>query len=144
MAEEQKPNFGEALGAALFAVCIIAIIGCIFMLKIEGAKEMAKEYQKALSTPYGHAIGKVKSVETWKAEKFVHKEGNATLTLDITDRCKVTFEDGRTKEMLGMPKEAIPTGKEIAIVWAKYDLFLEAVDAEEFRKRPKTPDEAKP
>ena len=135
MSKPQENNLAEAWDCVLWIVCMVAIFIGVFVLRIESVKNMAKEMQKDLTTQYGYAIGKVKTVETWKADKFIRKEGNMTLTLDITDRCKVVFEDGRSKEMIGMPKTAIPTNKEVAIIWSKYDLFLEAVDAEEFKKR---------
>jgi hypothetical protein len=141
MSDQQKEPIGaaivEELGCLLIPLVMVVVFVLLTMLRFEQAKQVVQDYQKDLNTPYGHVIGKVKSVETWQAEKFVHKEGNLTLTLPITDRCKITFVDGRTKELLGMPKEAVPTDKEVAIVWARFDLLLEVVDAEEFKKREK-------
>lgn len=138
MAEKQESPLdavADGLGCLMMMLLIVGVFVGMFFLRIEQAKQIAKDLQHDMTTRHGYVIGRVKSVETWKAEKFVHKEGDMTLTLDVTDRCRVTFEDGRTKELLGMPKEPIPTDKDVAITWAKYDLFLEAVDAEEFKKR---------
>lgn len=147
MDEQQKESPGaaiaDALGCLMIPLLMVGIFALFFMLRVEQAKQIAQDYHKDLTTPAGHVIGKVKSVETWQTEKFVHKEGNLTLTLPITDRCKITFVDGRSKEFLGMPKEAVPTDKEVAIVWARFDLLLEVVDAEEFKKREKEKKEAK-
>lgn len=134
----------ESLACAMFPMIIIGFVVCFVLLQIEGAKNIAKQYQKDLTTQHGFVIGRVQKIETWKDEPFKHKDGRMTLTLDITDRCRVTFTDGRTKEMIGMPKEAIPTDKDVAIVWARFDLFLEAVDAEEFKKRQKEAEANKP
>ena len=125
----------DGLGFLLMIVLMVGVIGGLFFLRLEQAKEMVKTYQKDLTIEAGYVIGRVKTVETWKAEKFVHKDGDVTFTLDATDRTKVIFEDGRTKELLGMPKEPIPTDKDVAIIWAKFDLLLEVVPAEEYRKR---------
>jgi hypothetical protein len=66
-----------------------------------------------------------------------------TLTLDITDRTRITFEDGRSKELLGMPKDSVPKDKDVVVIWAKYDLLLEIVDAEEYKKREKEKEKRK-
>lgn len=140
MNEEEKPvpvmeALADGFGCLMMIVLMFGVMGGLFFLRLEQAKEMVKTYQKDLTTEAGHVIGRVKTVETWKAEKFVHKDGDATFTLDITDRTKVIFEDGRTKELLGMPKEPIPTDKDVVVVWAKFDLLLEVVPAEEYKKR---------
>lgn len=133
----QKIAEGIGCGAMIALVVMGFIAMCTF--QIESAKQIAKDLQNDLTTERGVVFGKVQKVETWKDEKFVHKEGRMTVTLDITDRCRVTFTDGRSKEMIGMPKNPIPTDKEVAVTWAKYDLFLDAVDAEEYRKKKPPP-----
>lgn len=127
--------FVDVLGCCFVILFVVIIFGGVLALRMGMVLDTANNYQKNMTTPYGHVIGKVKTVESWKGEPVIHKEGSLTITLDIKDRTKVTFEDGRSKELLGLPKEPIPTDKEVAIIWAKYDIFLEAVDAEEFRKR---------
>lgn len=143
---EEQPSVGEAsvgeasadaIGFLLFPLLMIAVFVGLFMLRMEQAKEIVKDLKHNLETPAGHLTGRVKTVETWKAEKFVDKQGDMTLTLDITDRTRITFEDGRSKELLGIPKEAVPKDKDIVIIWAKYDILLEVVDAEEYKKREK-------
>jgi len=140
MAEKPKlpppaEAFADAIGCLLFPLLMIAIFVGMFMFRVEQVKEVAKDYSEKMTTPKGHMIGRVKSVETWKDEKFVEKQGNVTITLNITDRTRVVFEDGRSKELLGVPKEAIPKDKDVVIIWAEYDLLLEVLDAEEFKKR---------
>lgn len=138
MDDEERPNFGEAVAEAfLFVMLPIVIIGGTFALKYNYAVEKAEQIRKAITTQQGYVIGTVEKVETWEEENFTHKEGNMTLTLEITDRTRVTFTDGRTKELLGMPKEAIPTDKEVAITWAQYNILLEVMDAHDFRERQK-------
>jgi hypothetical protein len=136
---EQKESFWDALAAAILAMCFLLLMGGIivggFFLQLEAAKNTMTQLQKDLSTENGHLTGKVSKVETWKAEKFSEKDGNITITLDITDRCRITFEDGRSKEFLGMPKEPVPTDKLVTVTWAKYDLFLAAVDAAEYKAK---------
>lgn len=145
MSQKESPGeaFADAVGMMLFPLLIITIFGLIFMLRVEQAKELVKDLQHDMTTPSGHLTGRVKTVETWKAEKFVDKQGDMTLTLDITDRTRITFEDGRSKELLGMPKEAVPKDKDVVIIWAKYDLLLEVVDAEEYKKREQEKQEKK-
>jgi len=133
--EPLRPAIIDAVGCVAIPLLMLGIFFLIITLRLDQAKQMIEGYQKDLSTPVGHVIGKVKTVETWQADAFVHKEGNARLTLHITDRCKITFVDGRSKELLGMPKEAVPTDKEVAIVWARFNLLLEVVDAAEFLRR---------
>lgn len=125
----------DVLGCFVGIVFAVAIVGVVFALRIGIVLNTAEKYQKDMTTSHGHVIGKVKTVESWRIEPVSHKEGSLTITLDYKDRTKITFEDGRSKELLGLPKEPIPTDKEVAVIWAKYDIFLEAVDAEEFRKR---------
>lgn len=140
--QDQQNNQGsvaDGFGTAAFVLAILGIVFLVFLLRVETAKKLAEDYTKDLTTPRGHLIGKVAKVETWKAEPFQHKENGGTLTLEITDRCRITFTDGRSKELVGMPKETVPTDKEVAVVWARFDILLEIVDAEEFKKREKKP-----
>lgn len=140
MAEQKESPaeaFADAIGCLLFPLLMIGIFVGVFMLRMEQAKHIVEDLQHDLTTEQGHLVGRVKTVETWKAERFVEKQGNMTLTLDITDRTRITFEDGRSKEFLGMPKEAVPKDKDVVIIWAKYDVLLEVVDAEEYKKREK-------
>jgi hypothetical protein len=140
MAEKQESAaeaFADAIGCLIFPLLMIAVFVGIFMLRVEQVKQIAKDLKHDMTTPAGHLTGRVKTVETWKAENFTEKQGDMTLTLDITDRTRITFEDGRSKELLGMPKDAVPKDKDVVVVWAKYDLLLEIVDAEEYKKREK-------
>lgn len=125
----------DAIGCLCGILLFIGLFVGMTMLRFEGAKNALQNEVREATTPQGYLIGRVKSVETWQAEPYVEKDGNMTLTLQITDRCRVLFEDGRSKEFLGMPREPIPTDKDVAITYGKYNVFLEAVPAEEFRKK---------
>jgi hypothetical protein len=134
----ENPKLSIVADVLVGILFVILFFGGVFVLRMSVVLDTASKYQKDMTTPHGYVIGKVKTVESWKGEPVVHKDGNLTIILDERDRTKVTFEDGRSKELLGLPKEPISIGKEVAIVWAKYDIFLEAVDAEDKRLEPRS------
>jgi hypothetical protein len=43
-----------------------------------------------------------------------------------------------------MPKDTVPTDKEMTFIWGGFDILLEVVDAEEFKKRPHKPGDPPP
>lgn len=143
---QQTPaqNAAEAFGCAIMAAAIVALIMILFFASIESAQKTATNWFEKSKTPQGYVTGKVANVKTWQEDDFKYKEGNLTLTLPIKDRCEVTFSDGRSKKFVGMPKDTVPTDKEVTFVWAGFDILLEVVDAEEFKKRPNKPGDPKP
>jgi hypothetical protein len=136
MSGEEKLSVAETIAEALGGLLFFAVlIGLLVVLPIASQLESAKELTKDLAEPHSYLIGKVKSVETRQAEDYTEKQGNMTLTITIKDRTLITFQDGRSKEFLGVPKEPISTEKEVAIVFNKYNVILEIVDAEEYKKK---------
>lgn len=133
---EEKVSVPEAIAEALGGILFFAVMfGLMIVLPIMGQLESYKELSKDLEEPHSYIIGKVKSVDTRQAEDYTEKQGNMTLTINIKDRTTVTFQDGRSKEFLGVPKEPISTEKEVAIVFNKYNVILEILDAEEYKKK---------
>jgi len=122
----------DSIGCLLWLPILFIFISLgIFFLHAEQAKQITKD----MTTPVGHLTGRVKTVETWKADKFTEEQGN--LTSEITDRTRITFEDGRSKEFIGIPKDTVPKDKDVAVVWAKFDFLLEILPVEEYNKRKK-------
>lgn len=135
MKQEEQVSFGEALADAMIFLVPVAIFIGLFAMRFQYAQEMAKELSHQLSTEQGHIIGTVAEIETWEEENFESKKGNMTVTLEIRDRTRLTFTDGRSKELLGIPKEEVPKDKEVAVTFAAYNVLLEIMDADEYRSR---------
>ena len=109
---EDLPVSEKILGSVVsafffFCFCLIIFfaVGFTFTFKLNQAKELSKTLSKEHTIPYGHLIGRIKSVETWEADDFITDVNGFTITLHIKDRCKIIFEDGRSKELLGIPIE---------------------------------------
>jgi hypothetical protein len=143
--QEESPAeaFADAIGMVAKLILTFGVIGGIFYLRVTTLQNAAKEFQEEVGKPIGHLIGRVDKVETWTEDKFTTKEGGLQVTLEITDRTRITFDDGRSKEFLGIPKETVPTDKDVAVVWTKYNILIEIVDAEEYKGREKE-EEKKP
>ncbi len=121
----------EAFGCALLAAVVAMLLGFIVLYMIEHEND-----------EIGHLIGKVKSCETFEAEDFQvfnDPDGNKIMRRYPTrDRCRITFEDGRSKVLVGMPSEAIPTDRDIAVFWKRNEMILGWEDADEHKKRHET------
>ncbi len=138
MSEERLSPTEAAAEAFLFMLKMFLMIGVvvgIFYLRYEALKDAVEDFSDEVGKPVGHLVGRVEKVETWDGGDYVEKDGNMTLTLGIKDRTRITFEDGRSKEFLGIPKEPVPKDKDIVVVWTKYNILLEIVDAEEYKQR---------
>lgn len=131
---KEPPAWIASLLLTFAAFLFVILIMLMIKSRIDTAQSIVETIKKDTTTEFGHLIGKVKTVENYKAENAVIKEGNATLELYITDRTKITFEDGRTKELLGIPEKAIPTDREIVIIWAKYDIYLKYMEIADYKK----------
>lgn len=142
--ETPAQSVAEAIGCGIIMAGVAAFFLIVLTSNVEWAKKTGNEWLERSKTPAGYMTGKVTNVKTWQEEDFKHKEGNMTLTLPIRDRCEITFSDGRTRKFVGMPKDTVPTDKEITIIWGGFDILLEVVDAEEFKKRPNKPGDPPP
>lgn len=96
--EQEAPAWLEAIMFLLMLVAMGALFVSCMAFRVEQAKEIIESHKKEVTTEYGHLIGKVKTIENYKGDKPTFKEGEITITFDIYDRTKITFEDGRTKK----------------------------------------------
>lgn len=135
MRDEERLSPLEALAEAMFFLFILAIPIGMFALKFQQAQTMATELSQELSTEKGHIFGTIEEIETWEEGDYKSKVGGMTLTLQIKDRTRFTFKDGRSKEVLGIPETEVPKDKEVAVTWAAHGVLREVIDAEEYRSR---------
>jgi len=122
-----REGFIEFIFLLVFILIIVFAISSAFKW-IEDKRKQFKEEQ-------GHVIGVISSIETTIEEPFIHSEGNIKFTTSVRERTLFKFEDGRVKKVIGVPKEPVPIGEEIAVTWTIYDILREVVDAEEYRSR---------
>jgi hypothetical protein len=129
---EQPPKPIELLGCVVAFFLMIAVIYCCVMANNEEKKQIIKES----GTITSYAVGKVKNVETWKVDRpqllATAEECGVNYTTTILDRVRITFEDGRVKELIGFPEEEIPKGKTVVITWSKYDFYLGMISEERY------------
>lgn len=60
--ESTASNIAEALGCAMFAVCIVAFIVVIFSMQIQGLQNTAERWQEKATKPASYMTGKVANV----------------------------------------------------------------------------------
>lgn len=128
-------NFLEALAEAFGALCFIILIIGIIGISTVGRIYMFEDEVKSLQKQYAEISsieGEIYKIENYTGpDKIVDKKGNITITLTIsTDRTKIYFKDGRSKEFIGMPKKPIEIGKYYKITYHKYNILGQITEVE--------------
>jgi hypothetical protein len=131
MAEEKKGDAKfdpEAFSCALLTSAVFMLLGFIVLYMIEHKDDEV-----------GHLIGRVKSCETFESKElqmFSDSDGkNVVRVYPTNDRCRITFEDGRSKVLFGLPAEAVPIDRDVAVFWKRGEELLGWENADDHKRR---------
>ena len=141
MAQEQKESFLAALAESLGCLFIILLFGGLMVLGLfSNISRLTREAESINKEIERETIieGELAKLENYKGDDKIIEDrgGNITFTLKVgPDRTRFHFKDGRTKELIGMPKKPMEVGKYYKIRYnSKYNLLIDFELVENERK----------
>ncbi len=113
-----------ALTPVVGLVCGFAIVVGLWKIQDVQKRRMVERFEQKGSSIYGEAVGRVAMIETWSDDPPVVEMDGITWTIFNTERCRITFADGRSKTLVGLPRRSIPKDRDIKILWSQFDIYL--------------------